>query len=68
MKFSGRKVHFDMSRVIELTKLDSRKILINPDMIETVEANPDTVLILYSGRKLLLKEKPEEIYRIINGE
>jgi flagellar protein FlbD len=64
----ARKVHFYMSRVIELTKLDSRKILINPDMIETVEANPDTVLILYSGRKLLLKEKPEEIFRIINGQ
>jgi flagellar protein FlbD len=57
-----------MSRIIELTKLDTRKILINPDMIETVEANPDTVLILYSGRKLLVKESMQEIYNLIRGE
>lgn len=56
-----------MSRVIELTKMDSKKILINPDMIETVEANPDTVLILYSGRKLLIKESIQEIRDIINN-
>ncbi len=55
-----------MSRILELTKMDTRKILINPDMIETVEANPDTVLVLYSGRKLIVKESLEEIYRAIN--
>ncbi len=53
-----------MSRLIELTKMDTRKILINPDMIETVEANPDTVLVLYSGRKLIVKETLQEIYEI----
>ena len=55
-----------MSRILELTKMDTRKILINPDMIETVEANPDTVLVLYSGRKLIVRESIEEIYRAIN--
>jgi flagellar protein FlbD len=53
-----------MSRLIELTKMDTRKILINPDMIETVEANPDTVLVLYSGRKIIVKESLQEIYEI----
>ncbi len=56
-----------MSRIIELTKLDTRKILINADLIETVEANPDTVLVLQSGRKLLVKESPEEIFEIVNS-
>ena len=55
-----------MSRILELTKMDTRKILINPDMIETVEATPDTVLVLYSGRKLIVRESIEEIYRAIN--
>ncbi len=54
-----------MSKIIELTKLDTRKILINADMIETVEGNPDTVLMLYSGRKLLVKESLQEIYELI---
>jgi flagellar protein FlbD len=56
-----------MSRITELTKLDTRKILINADLIETVEANPDTVLVLQSGRKLLVKESPEEIFEIVNS-
>lgn len=56
-----------MSRIIELTKLDTRKILINPDMIETVEGNPDTVLVLQSGRKVLVKEDIGEIYKLINS-
>ena len=56
-----------MSRIIELTKLDTRKILVNPDTIETVEGNPDTVLVLQSGRKLLVKEDIEEIFKLINS-
>lgn len=57
-----------MSKLIELTKMDTRRILVNSDLIETVEATPDTVLILYSGRKLLVKESPEEIIRIIGND
>ncbi len=56
-----------MSRLIELTKLDTRKILINPDTIESVEANPDTVLILKSGRKLLVKEDLDTINMLVNN-
>lgn len=57
-----------MSKLIELTKMDTRKILVNSALIETVEATPDTVLILYSGRKLIVKESPEEIIRIIGTD
>ncbi len=52
--------------IIELTKMDTRKILINVSSIETVEANPDTVIILSTGRKLLVKESLEDIYKRIN--
>ncbi len=57
-----------MSMIIELTKLDTRKILLNADTIETVEANPDTVIILQSGRKLLVKESVEEINRLVKSD
>ncbi|MCR4997751.1 MAG: flagellar FlbD family protein [Butyrivibrio sp.] len=53
--------------VIELTKMDTRKILINPSMIESVESNPDTVVALYTGRKLIVKESMEDIYSLINS-
>ena len=32
--------------MIEVTKMDSHKILINPDHIEVVEETPDTVISL----------------------
>ena len=54
-----------MSKIIELTKMDTRKILLNISSIETVEANLDTIIILNSGRKLLVKENPDEIYKMI---
>ncbi|WP_081779830.1 flagellar FlbD family protein [Butyrivibrio proteoclasticus] len=48
-------------QLVEFTKLDTKKILINPNLIETVEATPDTVIILNTGRKLLVKESISEI-------
>ncbi len=55
------------ANIIQLTKMDTRKILINTSCIQTVEASPDTVIILSGGRKLLVKESLEEIRNIINS-
>ncbi|MBQ3796257.1 MAG: flagellar FlbD family protein [Butyrivibrio sp.] len=51
-----------------LTKLDTRRIIVNADCIETIESNPDTVIILSGGRKLLVKESLEEICSMIRGD
>ncbi len=51
-----------------LTKMDTRKILVNSTCIQTVEANPDTVIILIGGRKLLVKESLEEICDLIQED
>ncbi|WP_197027038.1 flagellar FlbD family protein [Butyrivibrio sp. MC2021] len=48
-----------------LTKMDTRKILINTRCIQTIESNPDTVIILSGGRKLIVKESLEEIVKMI---
>ena len=53
--------------IIELTKMDTRKILINPNMIESVESNPDTIVVLHTGRKLIVKESMEDICSLINS-
>jgi len=34
---------------------------LNPDLITTIEAHPDTVVTLATGSKLLVAETPEEI-------
>ncbi|MBQ7679219.1 MAG: flagellar FlbD family protein [Butyrivibrio sp.] len=54
--------------MIEVTKMDGRRMLINEDQIETVESNPDTVIVLVSGRKLIVKDKPVEIHAMIRQE
>jgi flagellar protein FlbD len=55
------------ANIIQLTKMDTRKILINTACIQTIEASPDTVIILSGGRKLIVKESLEEILDIINS-
>ncbi|MHB1837103.1 MAG: flagellar FlbD family protein [Solirubrobacteraceae bacterium] len=34
---------------------------INPDVIVTVEANPDTVLTIVNGQKIVVAEPPERV-------
>ncbi len=51
--------------MIEVTKLNDVKILINPDLIELVEDNPDTVLTLTTGRKIIVKESRQEVKNLV---
>ena len=43
-------------KMIDVTKLDGTKTLINQDFIETVETTPDTVITLTTGKKIIVKE------------
>lgn len=52
--------------MIELTKLNNKKFVINSDLIETVEAMPDTTISLTTGNKFVVRESvPEIIHKII---
>jgi flagellar protein FlbD len=42
--------------MVILTRFDGNPIVVNAEMIETVESTPDTILTLTNGRKLLVKE------------
>jgi flagellar protein FlbD len=44
---------------------DRKEIWVNADLIETVEATPDTVLKLTTDRRLLVAETPEEIAALV---
>jgi uncharacterized protein YlzI (FlbEa/FlbD family) len=41
----------------------TKQLHINHDMIVTVEANPDTVITLETGAKIVVAERPEQIVR-----
>ena len=38
---------------------------LNPDLISTIEAHPDTVVTLATGSKLVVAEAPEEIAELV---
>lgn len=47
--------------MIVVTRLDGKELVVNADHILTVEATPDTVLLLTGGLHLMVREPPEEI-------
>ena len=53
--------------LIEVTKLNDEKILVNSDLIEIVETTPDTVVTLSTGRKLIVKESRQEIGNLVKS-
>lgn len=51
--------------MIEVTKLNGVKILVNPHLFETVEETPDTVITLTTGKKIIVKESRQEIKNLV---
>jgi flagellar protein FlbD len=47
--------------MIFLTRLNGMKFYINPELIQTVEATPDTIITLVGNKKLIVKDTPQEI-------
>lgn len=51
--------------MIAVHRLDGSEFHLNADLVETIEANPDTVVTLTSSRKLVVRESPREIIESI---
>ena len=51
--------------MIEVTKINGTKILINTNLIETVEETPDTVMTLTDGKKVIIKESRHEVKNLV---
>lgn len=49
--------------MIKVTRLNHSEIVLNAELIETVEATPDTVITLTNGKKLVVSEEVDEIIR-----
>lgn len=47
--------------MITVTRINNRPITINAEMIEFVEATPDTIITTMTGKKILVKESVEEV-------
>lgn len=51
--------------MIEVTKINGTKLLLNTNLIETVEETPDTVITLTDGKKVIVKESRHEIKNLV---
>ena len=51
--------------MIEVTKLDGTTFYVNPHQIEYIECNPDTTLIMLSGKRLIVLEDYDTIFKKI---
>ena len=51
--------------MIELTKLNGVKILVNTHLFETVEETPDTVITLTTGKKIIVKESRQDVKNLV---
>lgn len=47
--------------MISVTRLNGTEIVVNADLIETVEATPDTVITLVDGKKYVVNESSDEV-------
>jgi flagellar protein FlbD len=53
--------------MIEVTRLDGTVYYVNPHQIEYIETNPDTTLIMLSGKRLIVREDYQSLlHRIID--
>ncbi|MBV8155690.1 MAG: flagellar FlbD family protein [Candidatus Eremiobacteraeota bacterium] len=47
--------------MIALTRLNGHLLMINCDLIESLEETPDTVVTLVSGNKIVIRDKMRDV-------
>ncbi|MCZ8237688.1 MAG: flagellar FlbD family protein [Leptospiraceae bacterium] len=53
--------------MIVVHRLKGEEFVINANLIETIEANPDTVISLTTDRKFVVKESVPEVLKLIKN-
>ena len=48
--------------MIKVTRLDDVEYYVNPHQIEYIEKNPDTTLIMLSGKRLVVREDYQTVF------
>ena len=53
--------------MIKVTRLDGTEHYINPHQIECIEINPDTTLVMLSGKHHIVREDADEVLARIDA-
>ena len=51
--------------MIALIRLNGHPVMVNSDLIESIEETPDTVVTLTSGNKLIVRDRMDEVQKKI---
>ena len=47
--------------MIKVTRINDTELVINADLIEFIEATPDTIISLITGKKIVVKDSTDEV-------
>ncbi|MGF7185194.1 flagellar protein FlbD [Desulfitispora alkaliphila] len=47
--------------MIKVSRINGKELVVNSDLIEFVEATPDTVISLSTGRKIVVADSVDEV-------
>lgn len=47
--------------MISVTRMNGSRIYVNAELIQTVESTPDTIITLVNEKKLIVREKVDEV-------
>ena len=51
--------------MVNVSRLDGTVYFVNPHQIEYIELNPDTTMVMLSGKRLVVKEDYDVVYQRI---
>jgi flagellar protein FlbD len=51
--------------MIRLTRLGGQTLYVNSELIEFMEATPDTIIVMMSGKRVIVMEQPAEVVKRI---
>jgi flagellar protein FlbD len=60
-RLAGKRPKARRQRMIIVHRLRGEPMFLNADLVESIEATPDTVLTLVDGRHVVVADAPEEI-------
>lgn len=53
--------------MIKLTRLDGTEVFVNKDNIQWIECLPDTTITFLNGVRIIVREKVDEVLKIIEN-
>ena len=51
--------------MIAVTRLNGKELVVNADLIRTIEENPDTTLTLVNGDRIIVRESMRDVVELV---